>query len=104
MVAGKLFINSSAQIDSSSPVEGEGKRHRPLETEVNMMYRSYADTGGNVAEEIKLLNTISHVSARLARNLSILAASKSEEGGKTNVKDGRNGTDHRRTQKRCCFY
>ena len=68
-----------------------------------MMYRSYADTGGNVAEEIKLLNTISHVSARLARNLSILAASKSEEGGKTNVKDGRNGTDHRRTQKRCCF-
>jgi hypothetical protein len=47
------------------------------------MYRSYADTGGNVAEEIKLLNTISHVSARLARNLSILAASKSEEGGKT---------------------
>ena len=49
------------------------------------MYRSYADTGGNVAEEIKLLNTISHVSARLARNLSILAASKSEEGGKRNA-------------------
>jgi hypothetical protein len=47
-----------------------------------MMYRSYADTGGNVNEEIKLLNSISHVSARLARNLSILAASKSEEGGK----------------------
>lgn len=38
------------------------------------MYRSYADTGGNVNEEIKLLNSISHVSARLARNLSILAA------------------------------
>ena len=33
------------------------------------MYRSYADTGGNVNEEIKLLNSISHVSARLA-NLS----------------------------------
>lgn len=47
------------------------------------MYRSYADTGGNVNEEIKLLNSISHVSARLARSLSILAAqSKSEEGGK----------------------
>lgn len=46
------------------------------------VHRSYADTGGNVAEEIKLLNTINHVSARLARNLSILAASKSEEGGK----------------------
>ena len=46
------------------------------------MIRSYADTGGNVNEEIKLLNSISHVSARLARNLSLLAASQSEEGGK----------------------
>lgn len=46
------------------------------------MYRSYADTGGNVNEEIKLLNSISHVSARLARNLRVLAASQSEEGGK----------------------
>ena len=72
-----------------------------------MMYRSYADTGGNVNEEIKLLNSISHVSARLARNLSLLAASQSEEGGeggKENVKDGRNGTDHRRAPHRCCFY
>ena len=50
------------------------------------MIRSYADTGGNVNEEIKLLNSISHVSARLARNLSLLAASQSEEGGKENVK------------------
>ena len=57
-----------------------------------MMYRSYANTGGNVNEEIKLLNSISHVSAKLARNLSLLAASQSEEGGKENVKDGRNGT------------
>ena len=32
------------------------------------MIRSYVDTGGNVNEEIKLLNSISHVSARLARN------------------------------------
>ncbi|GLG88701.1 hypothetical protein Selli2_01270 [Sellimonas catena] len=68
------------------------------------MYRSYADTGGNVNEEIKLLNSISHVSARLARNLSLLVTSQSEEGGKGNVKDGRNARDHRRTQKRCCFY
>lgn len=52
-----------------------------------MMYRSYADTGGNVNEEIKLLNSISHVSARLARNLRVLAASQSEEGGKEHVKD-----------------
>lgn len=85
-------------------MEGEGTRDKPLEMEVNMMYRSYADTGGNVNEEIKLLNTISHVSARLARNLSLLAARQSEEGGKENVKNGRNGTDHRRTEKRCCFY
>jgi hypothetical protein len=104
MVAGKFFIKSSAQFGSSSPVEGEGQRTKPSESEVNKMYRSYADTGGNVNEEIKLLNSISHVSARLARNLSILAASQSEEGGKENVKDGRNGTDDRRTQKRCCFY
>ena len=68
-------------------MEDEGQRTTPSESEVNMMYRSYADTGGNVNEEIKLLNSISHVSARLARNLSILAASQSEEGGKENVKD-----------------
>jgi hypothetical protein len=35
MVAGKLFINSSAQIGGSSPVEGEGKRTQPSESEVN---------------------------------------------------------------------
>ena len=108
MVVGIFFIKSSAQIGSSSPVEGEGKgegkRTQPSESEVNMMYRSYADTGGNVNEEIKLLNSISHVSARLARNLSLLAASQSEEGGKENVKDGRNGTDHRRAPHHCCFY
>jgi hypothetical protein len=70
-----------------------------------MMYRSYADTGGNVNEEIKLLNSISYVSARLARNLSTLAArSQSEKGGKTNVKDGRYGTDHRRAPQCCCRY
>lgn len=51
------------------------------------MYRSYTDSGGAPAdtanEEIRLLHAISRVSARLARNLAILAAnSKSEEGGK----------------------
>ena len=65
-----------------------------------MMYRSYSDTGGNVNEEIRLLNAISRVSARLARNLTILAADRQpEEGGKENVKDGRNGSDHPRTQR-----
>ena len=68
-------------------MEGEGKRNRPSESEVNSIYRSYADTGGNVNEEIKLLNSISYVSARLARNLSLLAASQSEKGGKDNVKN-----------------
>ena len=61
-------------------MEREGQRTKPSESELNMMYRNYADTGGNVNEEIKLLNSISHVSARLARNLLVLAASQSEEG------------------------
>ena len=69
-----------------------------------MMYHSYTDTDGNVNEEIKLLNSISHVSARLARNLSLLAISQSKEGGKEHVKDDRNDTDHRRAPHRCCFY
>lgn len=43
--------------------------------------RSPADT-----ETIAVLIAISHVSARLARNLSILAASQPLEGGKENVK------------------
>lgn len=68
------------------------------------MYRTYADTGGNVNEEIKLLNSISHVFAKLARNLSILAVRQSKEGGKEHVKDGRKGTDHGKTLRRCCFY
>ena len=68
------------------------------------MNRSYADSGGasvnTASEEIKLLNAISRVSARLARNLTILAAnSQSEKGGKTYVKNGRNGSDHPRTQR-----
>lgn len=61
------------------------------------MYRSYADAGGNVNEEIKLLNSISHVSARLARNLLLLAARQSGKGGKEDVKNGRNARDHQRT-------
>ena len=49
--------------------------------------RSPADT-----EAIAVLIAISHVSARLARNLSILAADRQlMEGGKENVKNGRDG-------------
>jgi hypothetical protein len=77
----------------------------PSESKVNEMYENYNNSGGNVTEEIQLLNSISCVSARLARNLATLTArSKSEKGGKANVKDGRYGTDHRRpAQSRCCY-
>jgi hypothetical protein len=85
----------------------KGKENSP-ESEVKRMYRNYADSGGasvNTAnEEIRLLNAISRVSARLARNLTILAADRqSEEGGKDYVKNGRNGSDHQRAQgcRRC---
>jgi hypothetical protein len=83
-------------------VEGEGQDKSP-ESEVNNMYRSYTDSGGAPAdtanEEIRLLHAISRVSARLARNLAILAAnSKSEEGGKTNANSVRDGSDHQRAQ------
>lgn len=52
------------------------------------------------AEVIEVLNAISHVSARLARKLTVLAAqSKSEEGGKHYEQNGRYGHDHRRAPK-----
>ena len=49
------------------------------------MQTSYTDTGGNVREEIQLLNSISRVSARLARNLSILAEQRQSEKGEKNL-------------------
>lgn len=62
--------------------------------------RSPADT-----EVIAVLIAISHVSARLARNLSILAADRRPlEGGKENVKNSRNGLDHQGTARcRRCY-
>lgn len=52
--------------------------------------RSPADT-----EAIAVLFAKSHVSARLARNLSILAAGRQlMEGGKENVQNSRDGSDH----------
>lgn len=57
------------------------------------------------AEVIEVLNAISHVSARLARKLTVLAAqSQSEEGGKHHEQNERYGTDHRRTPHCCCRY
>lgn len=57
------------------------------------------------AETIAVLYAISHVSARLARNLSVLAADRRPlEGGKENVKNGRNGLDHQGTARcRRCY-
>jgi hypothetical protein len=83
-------------------VEGEGHDKSP-ESEVNNMYRSHTDSGGAPAdtanEEIRLLHAISRVSARLARNLTILAAnSKSEEGGKANANSVRDGSDNQKAQ------
>ena len=60
------------------------------------MKQSYYNTGGAEAEEIAVLTAISRVSARLARNLSILAAQRqSEEGGKIYEQNERYGYDHR---------
>ncbi len=69
------------------------------------MYRNYADSGGTrmntASEEIRLLNAISRVSARLARNLTILATCQSEKGDENYVK---NGKDHQRTSEcRRCY-
>ena len=66
------------------------------------MQTSYTDTGGNVREEIQLLNSISRVSARLARNLSILAEQRqSEKGERTYEQNSRHETDNRRAPL-CC--
>jgi len=52
------------------------------------MYRNYTDSDrstseSKIHEEIQILNAISRVSARLARNLAILAASEQSEPEKT---------------------
>lgn len=53
------------------------------------------------AEVIEILVAISQVSARMARQLSVLAARQSEEGGKNHEQNERHGHDHRRATK-CC--
>ena len=56
------------------------------------------------AEVIEVLTAISHVSARLARKLTVLAAqSKSEEGGKHYEQNGRYGHDHGQAPHRVRF-
>lgn len=43
------------------------------------MKKSYFDSGGNDTELIAVLNVISHVSARMARNMTILAQQRQSE-------------------------
>lgn len=75
------------------------------ETEVNTMRRTYADTGGTDMEVIKILTAISKVSARMARNLSLLADQRqSKEGGTFHEQNERTVTDHRRIAQCCCRY
>ena len=45
------------------------------------MKKSYFDSGGNATELIAILNAISHVSARMARNMTILAQQRQSEKG-----------------------
>jgi hypothetical protein len=106
-MAADFFVFSPLKSSSRLQWKVKGKENGPG-SEVKNMYRNYADSGGaqvNAAgEEIRVLIAISLVSARLARNLTILAAnSQPEEGGKTDVKHGRDGSDHQRAS-RCRRY
>lgn len=55
------------------------------------MTRDHSRNVDTDAEVIEILVAISQVSARMARNLSILAARQSEEGGKHHEQNARNG-------------
>lgn len=62
------------------------------------MTQSLFDSGGTDKEEIELLTAISQVSARLARNMAILANQRqSMKGANSHEQNERNGYDHRRT-------
>ena len=61
------------------------------------MKKSYFDSGGNDTELIAVLNAISHVSARMARNMTILAQQRQSEKGERHYEQNeRYGYDHRR--------
>jgi hypothetical protein len=69
------------------------------------MRELYFDSGGADAEVIAVLNAISQVSARMARNMTILAKQRqSMKGEFHHEQNERYGYDHRRTPYRCCFY
>lgn len=58
------------------------------------MKKSYFDSGGNDTELIAVVNAISHVSARMARNMTILAQQRQSE--RHYEQNERYGYDHRR--------
>ena len=61
------------------------------------MKKSNFDSGGNDMELIAVLNAISHVSARMARNMTILAQQRqSEKGERRYGQNERYGYDHRK--------
>jgi hypothetical protein len=107
MVAGVFsnfspFLRQTACLTSS----GKCKEHETTSSgqEVNDMYDTRNKSPAD-AEVIEVLNAISHVSARLARKLSVLATqSKSEEGGKHHEQNERYGYDHRRAAQCSRFY
>ena len=69
------------------------------------MNQTFHNRIGTDAEVIATLTAISQVSARMAKNLRLIAAQRqSEEGGTTKVKNERYGYDHRRTEKCCRCY
>ena len=69
------------------------------------MNQTFHTRSSTDAEMIATITAISQVSARMAKNLRIIAAHRqSEEGGKVNVKNERYGYDHRRSEKCCHCY
>ena len=86
MVAGVFFQKNSPFLRQTACLTSSGKckEHETTSsgTEVNDMYKARNKSPAD-AEVIEVLTAISHVSARLARKLTVFAAqSKSEEGGK----------------------
>ncbi|WP_314022177.1 hypothetical protein [Mogibacterium diversum] len=69
------------------------------------MTQAYPNRSGTDAEVITILTAISQVSARMAKNLRIIAAHRQyEEGGQFHEQNERNGYDHRRAEKCCHCY
>ena len=68
------------------------------------MTQAHSRTVGTYAEVIEILVAISQVSARMARQLSILAARQSEKGECRYEQNERFGYGNRRVTKRCSHY